>query len=292
MKRAAILSCLFLFAATPAFAQRFGSLPKYSKRKMERVTRFLDLSAGVGYHTMRTDLEMGGDGRGRIGANAGVYYRNAFKPTLHFMTGVGASYFSTRSKYDNITTEQTLIHPDNGETYTLKTQFLQWEEIQKTINIEIPFGAYYAKFLNKSLWRMMVGGGARLEIPIVKKFKTDNAQTGKMTLSGYFPSTNVEYDDLENHGFYTRTEFSGKADTRAFGVSLFADFGFSYPVSANRFIYLGLYFSHGLLSMSKSSSTPLYSPDSQSYSGIFSSDLINKAFEMSVGFRGAYTFGF
>ncbi|MBQ2321732.1 MAG: hypothetical protein II375_04135 [Bacteroidales bacterium] len=292
MKKLALLLCLFLLAAPAAYSQKFGKLPRFSKRKMSRCTRYVDLSVGAGYHGLRTDLNDGGDGNGRFGLTIGAQYRNAYKPTLHFAMGIGASIFSTRSKYDNLVVEEELVHPDNGETYTFKTEFRYWEEIQRTINVEVPFGVYYTNYLGQSIWKIMVGGGVRLEVPIVKKFKTDNSRLGKMTISGYFPSTNVEYEDLENHGFYSRNEYAGKADTKSIGVSAFTDIGFSHPLTNERSFYVGIYFSHGILSVTNGSSSALYTPDNRTYNGVLSSNLVNKAYEMSVGFKAAYTFGF
>jgi len=292
MKKFFTIICFFLLILPSVQAQRFSSRPRMSKQKLSRYHRFVDFSIGGGYHSMNIDLSEGGDKNGRFGATAGAYYRYAYWRNVHLFTGLGATLYSERSKYDNLVTEVYGVHPDNGKQYTFKAAFINWEEIQRTVNLELPVGAFYTNFINRSIWRFMVGGGVKLEIPIVKRYVTDNGSEGVMKRSGYFQDTNVEYDDLDNHGFYSSTSFNGKATTRFANVALFCDAGLSYPIDAERSIYFGFYFSHGLLNLSKGSGKDLFNPESNSYSGIVSSNLVDKAYQMAVGLRVAYTIGF
>lgn len=138
----------------------------------------------------------------------------------------------------------------------------------------------------------MLGGGVRLDLPLMKRFRTDNGSDGYMTRTAYFPSTNVDYEDIEEHGLYSSSSFAGKADTRAAGLSLFFEGGFSRPLWTKKSLYLGLYFSHSLLSLSKDSGAQLYDPASDSYSGVVSSSLVDRAHLMAVGVRAAFSLGF
>lgn len=295
MNKLLSIVCLLLLSVTAVNAQRFSSRPRMSKQALSRYHRFVDFSIGGGYHSMNVNLNEGGKDNGRFGSTAGAYYRYAYWRNVHLFTGLGATLYSERSKYNSLETVVYATHPDNGEQYTFKAAFRNWEEIQRTVNLEVPVGAFYTNFIRRSIWRYMVGGGVKLEIPIVKKFVTDNGRDGEMSRSGYFPSTNVEYEDFaddETHGFYSSTEFKGKATTRFANVALFCDAGLIYPINSKRSLYIGAYFSHGLLNLSKGSGKDLYSPDSDSYSGIVSSNLVSKNYQMAVGLRAAFTIGF
>lgn len=185
MKKFFTIICFFLLILPSVQAQRFSSRPRMSKQKLSRYQRFVDFSIGGGYHSMNIDLAEGGDKNGRFGATAGAYYRYAYWRNVHLFTGLGATLYSERSKYDNLVTEVYGVHPDNGKQYTFKAAFINWEEIQRTVNLELPVGAFYTNFINRSIWRFMVGGGVKLEIPIVKRYVTDNGSEGVMKRSGY-----------------------------------------------------------------------------------------------------------
>ncbi len=284
------LWAVLLLVVPDAFAQRFASRP--SRAVADKSRYFVDVSAGMGYHSMNLSLRGGGDKNGRVGATAGAYFRYVLRPDVHLFSGLGATLFSARSQYDNLETTTTATDPQNGQQYTFRAQFSNWQEVQREINLEVPAGAFYVHSFLRTAWVWMLGGGVRLDLPLMKRFRTDNGGSGSMTRTAYFPSTNVDYEDIEDHGLYSSSSFAGKADTRAAGLSLFFDGGFSRPLWGKKSIYLGAYFSHSLLSLSKGGGAQLYDPASGSYSGVVSSNLVGRAHLMAVGVRAAFSFGF
>lgn len=279
-----------LFAVVPdVLAQRFASRP--SRAVADKSKYFVDVSAGMGYHSMNLSLRGGGDKNGRVGATAGAYFRYVLRPDVHLFTGVGATLFSVRSQYSDLETTSTATDPHNGQQYTFRAQFHNWQEVQRDINLEVPVGAFYVHPLSRTSWSWMLGGGVRFDLPLMKRFKTDNGGDGSMTRTAYFPSTNVDYEDIEEHGLYSSSSFAGKADTRAAGLSLFFEGGFSRPLLQKKSLYLGGYFSHSLLSLSKGGDAQLYDPATDSYSGIVSSALVDRVHLMAVGVRAAFSFG-
>lgn len=286
MKTKITLLIFLLFAAMAAEAQRF-------ERRRSNSVNFLDLTAGAGFHTLTFDPEGGGDKNGRFGGLAYVSYRRAMTSRLHLSFGAGASLYSARSKFRKLDDYQSMVDPENGEEYTFKSSFRNWEEIQRTINVEIPIGAYYVRKIKGMSWQLIVGGGVRLDLPVMKKFKTDNTERGKLILSGKFDSTNVEYEDLEEHGFYDSGSAAGTAEMKGYGVSLFADGGLQRKLRNGKWLWLGLYFSHSLIDgLDSDGAKSLFDAGSDSYKGVASSNLVDKSYQMSLGIKATYSFGF
>ena len=287
MKRIFLFLLAFLSFASYANAQRFG------QRMSRRTVNYFDFYVGMGMHSMLFSPDEG-DKNGRVGATAGAYYRRAMTPKLHLMTGLGASLYSARSKFSNMVNEMDYTDPENGEECMFKTTFKNWEEIQRTINLEVPVGAYYIRKIRRIPWYLKAGGGLMLNIPVMKKFKTDNPPDGYLKKSVKFSSTNVEYEDLPQHGLDKDQTMTGKADIRSAGLSLFIDAGMMHDLKKmkGKSIYVGIYYYQSVLnSLGGNAETKLYDPSNDNYSGVVSSDLVDKSLLMAVGVKFAFTIG-
>lgn len=169
-------------------------------------------------------------------------YRLAWFKTLSFSAGLNLTSFSAKSEYDNLEQKTTYADPENGQSYEFGTAFHDWSEIQKSINLELPVGAYYTYSLNEE-WGLVGGGGLMLDIPVSKKFKTKNNKSdGELVLSGDFESTNVTYTDLPQHGFVTKSSATGKAKIKGAGLSLFVEAGAIRPIDNDHVLYYGCIF--------------------------------------------------
>ena len=292
---------LLTVATTEGWSQRggqrfsiFGSGAKGTGRQYSKHFHNLDVGVGMGYHSVQFKLDGDGTKKGRVGFNAIANYRIAMFDRVHFTAGVGLTSYSATSEYDNLIEVVPNVDPENGEKYEFKASFYNWNELQRSMDLEIPVGAYYLVPLPHSMWKFVAGGGLKMDIPVSKKYKTKNSKNdGKLVRSGEFESTNVEYNNLPQHGFYNSQDYSGKATMKAAGISLYGDVGMMTTLGhTSNSLYFGAYFSHSLLNSLKGEGVNLYDPSSETYSGIVSSNLVDKTHLMAVGIRVAYCFGF
>lgn len=283
MKRIILILSILTLATAPAQSQG----QRYKKHLHN-----LDIGAGVGFHSVQFKPEEGGDKNGRVGMTFNANYRMALFEKVNLTAGLGLTTYSAKSSYDDLNSEVQYKDPDNGETYTFSAHFTDWTELQKSINLEVPVGACYIFPLRHNIWKLVAGGGLKLDIPVSKKYKTQNNKSdGNMERTGKFKSTNVEYSDLQVHGFYDSDKFTGKAKMKGAGLSAFAEVGMTRPLNGSKTIYFGAYFSHSVLNSLKKSDNPLLDPESDSYSGVVSSELVDKTHLIAVGAKVAISFG-
>lgn len=284
MKNIVILISALMLATTSAMSQP----GKQYKKHLHNV----DIGLGCGFHSVQFKPQEGGEKNGRFGMTFNANYRMAMFEKVHFTAGLGLTTYSAKSEYDELGTATSFTDPENGETYEYKATFTDWDEIQNSINLELPVGACYIFPLRNSVWNLVAGGGLKLDIPVSKKFKTKNNKSdGKLVRSGEFSSTNVEYSNLPQHGFYNSTSYKGKAKMKGAGLSAFAEVGLTRPLKGYKTLYFGAYFSHSVLNSLKKSDNLLYDPASESYSGVVSSDLVDKTHLIAVGAKVAISFG-
>lgn len=283
MKKILLIVSLFALATAPAQSQG----QRYKKHLHN-----IDVGLGCGFHSVQFKPEEGGDKNGRIGMTFNANYRMAMFDKVHFTAGLGLTTYSAKSEYDNLATGTSYTDPENGETYDFKTTFHDWSELQRSINLELPVGACYLYPIRSTVWQIVAGGGLKLDIPVSKNFKTKNDKSdGEMVRSGEFASTNVEYTNLPQHGFYNSESYKGKAQMKGAGLSAFAEVGAVRPLKGYKSLYFGIYFSHSVLNSLKKSDNLLYDPGEDSYSGIVSSSLVDKTHLIAVGAKVAISFG-
>ena len=257
----------------------------------KRYINNFDFALGGGMHSVQFDPEGGGDHHMRAGGTFNMQYRYAGWDRFSVGIGLGFTNYSAKSSYDWMQDTVAFVDPENGESYTFKTTFHNWNEVQRTINMEVPIAGYYRYPLNE-LWGMVFGLGVKLDVPFSKHYVTKNEQSdGEMVRSGEFPSTNVEYSELPQHGFYDTEEYDGRAKMKGAGVSMFGEIGASRPLKNNRSLYLGAYFSHSLMNSLKSCDNHLYNPETKEYSGVVSSNLVDKTHLMAFGVKVGMSWG-
>lgn len=251
----------------------------------------IDVAVGGGLHSVQFDPKQGGDHDPLFGGTVNLHYRIAPLKRWSFATGIDLTTYRAESQYDEL--QQTIYCTDveNGYNEKYDVTFKDWSEVQNSINLEIPLGAYYRLPLN-SVWGLVAGGGVKLELPISKRYKTRNDKTdGYIDRTAYFEETNVDYSDMPQHELYKTSEYKGSAKMKSAGMAVFVELGATRPLKSNRSLYLGTYFSHSVLNSNKSNSN-LYDASTDSYSGVVSSDLVKKSHLMAVGIKVGLSFGY
>ncbi len=249
----------------------------------------LDITAGGGLQSIQFNPDQGGDHKPGIGANFNLLYRYNFSKHWGIGTGIGLGFYNAHSKYDSLRIEKMIVHPENGHTYSHSATFDEWDEVQRMLDLEIPFGFYYTTEVNEK-WNFLTGFGVKFNLPFWNKFKIVD---GTLETKGFFEDyTNIEYEKLPQHNFYVQDYFAGRATLRPAGASAYLDLAFTRVLKDNVSLYLGAYVAYRFTNMIKESTTPLYEPESNNYIGVISSDMEDKARTLSAGVKIGITIGF
>ena len=269
-----ILTCL----TTLSFGNGFplsDSIPYLGTRY------YLSLNLGGGMHTHLIESDAGQAKEG-YGGLLELKYQIIPK---HWGFGIGMQLCSYRSSIlINYGYAQTFTHNDNNLEYQLNTEFSDWEERQDILAIEIPLSLQYENALN-SKWKFLMDLGVTLSIPVINEYSTQN---GYYSTSGWFESTNVEYEDLQNHGFHTdQYGQSGEICGIAKSLGAFADVGFNRSMGQKCALYMGLYAQYGITNSANPLHKNIY--DGEEYIGAFGSEQFTDIHllkgGMKIGFR-------
>ncbi len=180
-----------------------------------------------------------------LGFGAGLQYAHFFGK--HFGFGLGAQYatYNATAVYDSEIRGELTVHPDNGRQYIPIAKYNNWRERQTMNVLSIPLEIMYRTNLGEKCL-LMLGVGAQYDMTVGANYAGD----GSYETQGYFPSTNVTYNDLPEYGFSIYpNDRSGKIDVNKNGVSVIADLGVDYMLSNNWGLYVGLYGSYGLTNL-------------------------------------------
>ncbi len=273
----AIFTCL----ATLSFANRSSVLPSDSTPYLG-TRHYLCLNLGGGMHSHMFESEAG---ESKLGYGGLLEVKYQLIPK-HWGIGIGMQLSSYRSSTRiNYGYAQTFTHLDNNLTYTLNTQFHDWEERQDVLAIEIPLSLQYENAIN-SKWKFLMGVGVTLSIPVIKEYSSRN---GYYTTSGWFESTNVEYEDLQNHGF--RTNLNGQSgEICGLGKSIgsYAEFGFNRSMGQKCAFHMGLYCQYGITNSNNPLDKNIY--DGEEYVGAFGSNQYTDIHLFKAGMKLGFRF--
>ena len=266
-----ILTCLTALSYASSGKLAIDSVPYLGTR------HYLCLNLGGGWHSFRLEAEGGEAQRGTGGL---MELKYMFIPR-HWGIGIGAQVCSYRGEtIFNHSYSHTFIHDDNNLNYTLNTQFKDWKERQDILSVEVPFSIQCTKNFSDR-WGFLLGMGATLSIPVIKEY---TAQSGTFTTSGWFESTNVEYEDLINHGF--KTEQANQSDeiiNMATCLGAHFELGFNYSVGKKTAFYLGAYAHYGITNAIIPQEKNIY--DGEKYIGAFGSKQVKDVHPLKTGVK-------
>ena len=183
----------------------------------------LQLNLGGGVHTYLYEAKDAQAGIG-FGGLFEAQYQLMFNHNIGIALGAQISNLTAYTTYNNPFTYSTQ-HEDNGETYDRTVGYANWKERQLALAVSVPFQFIIRAPINLD-WAFQAGIGASYDLPIYSKFKVVD---GAYRTEGYFPSTNVTYQDLPNHGFSTYSDHPEGDFTLRPTVSGLLDMSVSYP---------------------------------------------------------------
>lgn len=241
------------------------------------------LEWGGGLQTHLYDLN---EATRKLDAGATVGIRYQFIPKhWGFVIGFQASHQKSHATL-HLNYAQQSAHGDNNMEYTRYTQFNDWEETQSVLTLEMPILAQYRNtFSNK--WGMQIGLGIYLATPIKGKYTTSG---GNYVTTGYFESTNIEYEELINHGFLTESEGKSHAiENLKNHIGAMAEIGFIRAMGDHSAFYLGFYGQYGFTNNISPSGN--YLIENGAYQGIFGSREVSKVHALKAGVKMGFQFG-
>ena len=297
-----ILKCLVLLMVLAIVAPTDAEAARKKRRKrtnQDLESMFMTFDLGGGLYTYRYKVDGNGQDM-KPGGTANICYNKFYYNGFGWGAGIGASYygaattFTTYESYKNMDPDAHGYDPEfmygEQENYDYKTIFDNVSERQHLIQLEVPaMGMYKLKNMTQ-MWDLTVALGAKLGIPLMKQYKLTD---GIYKTSGYFESTNVEYDNLPQHHFGTvSTDQKGKSNLRPLSCSIFLDAGCNYHIDRGRTVYFGLYVSYCVTNLAKSTDGGIVNYDDLSYNGVLGSTLVDKAHLLGVGGKVALCLDF
>ena len=247
---------------------------------------YLDLTVGGGLHSIQFSPKEG-DFTPGTGMEVRAAYRHVIDEHWSWGLGLGVSWYNARSFYEDYRIARPAVDDQNGEPYEYRVIFTDWKEKQHLVNLELPVAAYYQQPIS-TLWSFLGSAGLKFILPVSNKY---TILDGEMETKGYFKQlTNIEYENLPQHGFFKEEGYEGEASLRKFGGAVFVDAGFLRSFKhSDMSLYMGLYFNYGVTDLSKEHTSSLF--DGKSYPGVLSSNLVDGAHLMAAGLKVGITFG-
>ena len=290
MRRGAtILAAAMLLTSIPATAQMRWYVPRYITGDVGGGLQSIQFNPRDGKHKVGAGFQM----------NAGAVFM--FDAHWGISTGVGVASYASKAKFNNmkessvaydtnlnarITDSSLMISPD----YIFHTEFNNFTEKQKLLQIEIPILAYY-QFPIDSKFDVVGRAGFKFGIPVSSKYKL---MSGTYETSAEFTdlkgnNLNVEIrnlpaSEMRKYGFSTveADKEKGKCKLNPVNLSLTLEGGASYRLSKAFRAFAGLQFSYCLTNIHKETVAPLLTPE-RKYNGTLRSSRVDRASLLSVG---------
>ena len=245
--------------------------------KAQQPGHYLHFNIGGGLNNLSYTLQNGTQ-KGQFGYTVNGAYSYFFTPHFGLQTGVGIQSFNGSSIL-NVSTTSPATDTD-GDAYELGTAYLDWQEKQQTLFVEIPLLAQYRFTLGQKL-RLIASAGAKVSIPVNTTYKTT---AGQIVTTGFYPQWNVDLSEMPQHGFGTNAnQYTGSYTLKTAYMAI-ADIGGLIKLSEKKDLYLGGYFNYGL--------NNVLTPDNQSiseqdgtYNGVFVSSQVNEVLPVAFGIK-------
>lgn len=180
----------------------------------------------------------------QLGGSLGLQYTFFFGKHFGLVTGINGGLYNTKTTLNDGTILSTPQIDETGSAFQYNVKTVNYSEKQKFIALNIPIMFQYHTS-GDTQWYMNLGGKVFLPFNLNAKATAD-----QLALSGDYPDSNIDVDDLPQHGFGTVSNWSGKTDYKLKPtVTASAATGISFKLGNGTRLYTGLYFDYGLTDM-------------------------------------------
>ncbi len=239
---------------------------------------------GGGLHTLAYNV----DGYGKKKPGAGIMVRGGYRYFFTENWGVGTelNFKSFQSTFIADYTQKIsdAIDEDNY-TYQHRTYYNDLKEKQSQMVLSLPIAIYFQQRLNQK-WKLGGGLGAVAQFEIVNKYQTSS---GDLETRGYYDIFNVELYGMDQHNFFTKSDFDGKNKKRS-SIGLLVEGNALYYITKRLSIDLGIYFTVGMGYKSQGDDLNQFDPDCMKrdgyqwkYNGALDSKVVDISTPIAVG---------
>ncbi len=205
------------------------------------------LYAGGGMQGLQYDNTHGGISI-KPGFQAGIGYTRFLSGHWGIRSGLEIGYYHTRATLNPGAAFTQNYVDSEGEGFEYRVKAGGYREDQKAYTLSIPLLLQF-QTPGHGKQQFYALGGAKLGIPLSQTY---SAQADEISGSGYYPNLDLEITDLPVHGFGKQAGWKGKGDNDLkIAVSLAAEAGVRFHVSANSYLYTGAWIDYGLNNMKK-----------------------------------------
>lgn len=248
-----------------------------------------DLGGGVNTHTFKLDND------GFMSPGMGLMFRGGYRyfftknwgvgADLNFKSFMSSGLVSYSSHMDDVD-DHDEWNPEHSK-YQHQVVYHNLKERQKQSTLSIPIAAYYQYRVDRT-WKLGAGLGFYYQFTdLTSKYET---KKGFVEAKGYLDEWNVLFEDMPQHNFDTKENFSGKNVKRSC-LGLYVEGNLLYYINPRLSVDIGLYVCKGFAYQNNRAANDLYSVDDNSindgvYSGMWQSNLVQKSNPLAIGVMG------
>jgi len=256
----------------------------YGALQAQETGNYLNFNVGGGIHNLSYNLQNGTQ-KGQFGYTINAGYSYFFTPQWGLHTGIGFQSFNSLSTLNYLSSTPDI--DTDGQNYTFKANYKNWQEKQHALFVDIPLTIQFKLPVTDKIG-ILTSVGGNISFPVNASFKTVG---GEFVTTGYYSQYNAELSDMPQHGFSTITKkFTGSQSLKTSYMAI-ADLGGLYKLNEKVDLYGGAYINYGLNNILNPNSKLVYQPAQPTaiYNGVFASSLTKNVVPISIGLKvGVY----
>jgi len=256
----------------------------YGALQAQETGNYLNFNVGGGIHNLSYNLQNGTQ-KGQFGYTLNAGYSYFFTPKWGLHTGLGFQSFNSLSTLNYLSSTPDI--DTDGQSYTFKANYKNWQERQHALFVDIPLTIQFKLPVSEKIG-ILTSVGGNISFPVNANFKTVG---GEFLTTGFYSQYNAELSDLPQHGFSTNTnKYTGNQSLKTSFMAT-ADLGGLFKLNEKLDLYGGAYINYGLNNILNPDTKLVYQPAQPSgiYNGVFASGLTKNVVPISIGLKvGVY----
>lgn len=192
--------------------------------------------SGILYELNQGDSNIG------FGASIGGNYTYTLTENWNIIGGLHLGMHTSEISADALSYKSREVD-DTTSGFELTVNSTNYTEQQQLFTLNVPVLAQYSTYLNR-FSKFYIAAGGKILVPIQQ---SSNANATSVSLSGYYPDTNLTVDNLPQHGFGSISnweDFQTPLELST-AIALSLQVGMDFNLGRKMW-YAGLYFDYGL----------------------------------------------
>src|ERR1035437_1486709 len=256
----------------------------YGAIQAQETGNYLNFNVGGGIHNLSYSLRNGTE-KGQFGYTINAGYSYFFTPQWGLHTGLGLQSFQSLSTLNYLSSTPDI--DSQGESFTLKANYKNWQERQTALFVDIPLTVQF-KLPIAQRFGLLASAGGKISVPFNTSYKSVG---GEIVTTGFYKQYNAELSEMPQHGFSTYTNsFTGNLSLKTSCMAI-ADLGGLYKLTDKTDLYIGGYINYGLNNILNAENKLIYQYNGLDgvYNGLLASTQTNNINPISFGLKvGVY----